>query len=156
MMKTKLTLFSAVVALILCSFISKPVEITRFDGVWQLKEFNYGGNKGSNPNPKSIKVFKEGAFAFYLIRDDKEQKTIGGKFQVLSDSVYSESILSAVYTPEMIGKTYHINYEMEDGVMKMSGTYDSADGKVNYTETWIKIQSNLLVSRKFSLLQLAK
>jgi hypothetical protein len=155
MMKTKLTLFSAVVALILCSFISKPVEVTRFEGVWQLKEFNYGGNKGKDPSPKQIKVFRDGFFAFYVINGEQEIKTHGGPFKVLSDSVYTEHISTARNTP-MIGKTYSINYKIEDGVLYMSGTFDTANGKVSYSEVWVKIQSNLMVSRKLRSSQLAK
>jgi hypothetical protein len=149
-MKTKLTLLSLMIAVSLCSFMWTPAEVTRFDGVWQLKEYNYGGNKGSNPNPKQIKVFKDGAFASYFVNGESELKTHGGKFKVLSDSVYTENILTARNTP-MIGKTYAINYKMEDGVvLNMSGTYDSPYGKVSYTETWIKIQSDLMVSTKTS------
>lgn len=147
-MKTKLTLLSIVITIASGSFIPKTAEVTRFDGVWQLKEFNYGGKKGSNPNPKQIKVFRDGAFASYFVNGESELKTHGGKFKVLSDSVYTENVLTARNTP-MIGKTYAINYKMEGGVvLNMSGTYDYPNGKVSYTETWIKIQSDLMVSNK--------
>jgi hypothetical protein len=108
---------------------------------------NYGGNKGSNPKPKKIKIFKSGSFASYAVVGEYEQKTHGGKFRVLNDSIYTENVQTARNKP-MIGKTYSINYKIEDGVLKISGTYDTPDGKVRYTETWVKIQSGLIVSNK--------
>lgn len=139
----------------LCSFLAIPVETTQFDGAWQLMEFNYGGNKGSNPKPKKIKIFKSGSFASYVVVGEYEQKTHGGKFRVLNDSTYTENIQTARNKP-MIGKTYSINYKIEDGVLKISGTYDTPDGKVKYTETWVKIQSGLIVSNKIIAPETAK
>ncbi len=103
-MKFKLVILLLLVASTLSSF--KPfAEQTILDGVWELKEFNYGGNKGSNPSPRNVKVFENGNFTFYLVTEKGSRKTIEGKFKVVSESLYTETIVKAVNTP-MIGKTY--------------------------------------------------
>ena len=44
----------------------------------------------------------------------------------------------------MIGKTYKIKYQIKDSLLLMSGTFDSPDGKVDYSETWVKVNPKIL------------
>ena len=143
-MKTKLTFLSLVFALILSSFSNKQIG-TPLDGTWELREFNYGGNKGSNPNPRNVKMFEGGKFGFYVLSAEGARKTTDGTFKVLDDNFYTETIVAAVNKP-MIGKTYKIKYQIKDSLLLMSGTYDSPNGLVSYSETWVKVNPKIVAS----------
>src|SRR5690606_30351307 len=143
-MKSTFALLSLFLLLISSSFKNKQLG-TPLDGSWELRDFNYGGRKGSNPTPRNVKVFEEGKFGFYLLYKDGAQKTIDGTYKVIDDNYYTESIVKAVNTP-MIGKTYTIKYQIQDSLLIMSGTYDSPNGKVNYSETWVKVNPKIVAS----------
>ncbi|MES2829478.1 MAG: DUF4488 domain-containing protein [Bacteroidota bacterium] len=143
-MKLKITLFSLFIALILSSFIIKQ-EGTPLDGTWELKEYNYGGNKGSNPSPRNVKMFADGKFGFYLLSPNGARKTTDGTFMVLDSNYYTETIVDAVNKP-MIGKTYKIKYQIKDSLLIMGGTYDSPSGVVSYSEIWVKVNPKIIAS----------
>ena len=141
-MKSTFSLLSIFFLLIISSFINK-YEDSPLDGSWELRDFNYGGNKGSNPSPRNVKTFEDGKFAFYLLYEKGARKTIDGTFKVIDENYYTESIAEAVNKP-MIGKTYKIKYQIKDSLLLMSGTFDSPDGKVDYSETWVKVNPKIL------------
>jgi len=148
-MKSKLAILSIVFAVTLSSFIVKQ-DGTPLDGSWELREFNYGGNKGSNPRVRNVKMFEGGKFGFYLLYPEGSKKTIEGTFKVLDDNFYTETILEAVNKP-MIGKTYKIKYQIKDSLLIMSGTYDSPGGQVSYSETWVKVNPKIVASLQHSM-----
>ena len=143
-MKSTLAILSLVFAFTLSSFIIKQ-EGTPLDGSWELREFNYGGNKGSSPSPRNVKMFDGGKFGFYLLYPEGSKKTIDGTYKVLDDNFYTETIVGAVNKP-MIGKTYKIKYQIKDSLLIMSGTYDSPDGEVSYSETWVKVNPKIVAA----------
>jgi len=147
-MKSKLAILSIVFAVTLSSFIIKQ-DGTPLDGSWELREFNYGGNKGSNPRVRNVKMFENGKFGFYLLYPEGAKKTIDGTYKVLDDNFYTETIVEAVNKP-MIGKTYKIKYQIKDSLLIMSGTYDSPAGEVSYSETWIKVNPKILAALQHS------
>ena len=141
-MKSTFALLSLFLLLVISSFTNK-YEDTPLDGSWELRDFNYGGNKGSNPSPRNVKMFENGKFGFYLLYDKGAQRTIEGTYKVLDENYYTESIVKAVNKP-MIGKTYKIKYQIQDSLLLMSGSYDTPDGKVDYSETWVKVNPKIL------------
>lgn len=143
-MKRILNIFSIFSTLLLTSFILMH-ESSPLDGTWELKDFNYGGEKGSNPSPRTVKMFEDGKFGVYLFYPNGPKKTTDGKFTVLDSNYYTESIVDAVNTP-MIGMTYKIKYQIQDTSLVMSGTFHNASGEVSYSETWIKVNPKILAS----------
>jgi hypothetical protein len=143
-MKPTLKLLALALVLAISSFTIYTDE-TPLDGSWKLRDFNYGGNKGSNPEPSNVKIFESGKFGFYLLHKNGAEKTIDGTFEVLDENYYTETIVKAVNKP-MIGKTYKIKYQIVDSLLIMSGTYDSPAGKVSYSETWIKVDPKIVAS----------
>ena len=143
-MKSTFALLSLFLLSVISGFSNKQ-ESTPLDGSWELRDFNYGGTKGSNPTPRNVKVFEEGKFGFYLLYSEGARKTTDGTFEVLDENYYTETIVQAVNRP-MIGKTYKIKYQIKDSLLLMSGTFDSPNGKVNYSETWVKVNPKILAS----------
>lgn len=143
-MKTRLLLLFLFVAGGLSSFKS-ITEPSAFDGAWELKEYNYGGNKGSNPKPTTVKRFRDGNFDTYVINNSGARKVTSGKFNVINEGLYTETILKAVNTP-MIGKTYSIGYIIKGNELTMSGSYDTPNGKVKYSELWVKISPDIVAA----------
>jgi hypothetical protein len=143
-MKSTLALLSFVLLLLISSFTNKQ-DATPLDGSWELRNFNYGGNIGSNPTPRNVKVFEDGKFGFYLLYAEGARKTIDGTYKVLDENFYTESIVKAANKP-MIGQTYKIKYQIKDSLLLMSGTYDTPNGKVNYSETWVKVNPKVVAS----------
>ncbi|MHA4895799.1 hypothetical protein ACXZ1K_13680 [Pedobacter sp. PWIIR3] len=148
-MKSTLILLSACLVLMLGSFIIKQ-DGTPLDGTWELKDFNYGGDKGSNPSPRNVKMFENGKFGFYLLYPEGTKKTIDGTYKVLDSNYYTETIVAAVNKP-MIGKTYKIKYQIADTLLIMSGTFDGPGGVVSYSETWVKVNPKIVASLGNSL-----
>lgn len=143
-MKNKLYLALLSIAIVGTSFIYRKDEvfIHQFKGAWQLKTFNYGQGDGK-PNMVTLKVFNDSTFQTYICTTELSAKTIEGKFNVSSDSLYSESVDKA-YNSVMNGKTYEIKYKIASDTLTMSGEFDAAnpDGTVSkraYTETWVKL-----------------
>jgi hypothetical protein len=149
-MKSTYVLLSLALMLVFSSFIHVQ-EGTPLDGSWKLRDFDYGGNKGSNRNPGLVKMFGDGKFGTYVLSSDGAKKTTDGIYKVLDENFYTETILDAVNSP-MKGKTYKIKYQIKDSLLIMSGTYDSPQGQVNYSETWVKVNPKILASiaRKIS------
>lgn len=144
-MKTKLTLLTVTAMVLLTVFAFKITEQQNnalLDGTWQLTAFDYGRGSGK-PNVVRLKVLHEGIFEGYVLTAEKSAKTMNGKFKVLNDSVYSETLVNALNKP-MIGKTYEIKYSLNGNVMTTKGSFDAKDEngqavKGHYNETWTRV-----------------
>lgn len=143
-MKTKHYLALLSITLLITSFTSVKNDVIThgFHGAWQLKSSNYGNGEGK-PNIVTLKVFQDSTFHIYLCTPAASVETTTGKFTVVSDSLYSESIVKA-YNSVMEGRTYEIKYQKTDDTLIMSGEFDgpNPDGTISkrpYTETWVKL-----------------
>ena len=143
-MKSRLMLLAAVAVTLVEFFtfaIDKP-DNSRLDGVWQLTQGDYGGG-AKKPQFVQLKVLHEGKFESYVLSPDQSAKTMNGKFDVVNDSVYTETLIGALNKP-MIGKTYEISYSLNGNVMVTKGTFDVNDSnglpaKGSYVETWTRV-----------------
>ena len=143
-MKTKLTLLTVttVVLLTVFAFKTEQQDNSPLDGTWQLTAFDYGRGSGK-PKVVQLKVLHEGNFEGYVLTAERSAKTMNGKFKVLNDSIYSETLVNALNKP-MIGKTYEIKYSLNGNVMITKGSFDAKDEngqavKGHYNETWSRV-----------------
>lgn len=131
------------VIMLTTSFTKDEAANNRFKGVWQLVSMNYG--KGdSKPNMVMLKIFGDSSFQSYVCSPGGSVQTIEGKYKVLSDTLYKESVIEA-RNAAMNGQTYDIKYKMNSRAFTISGMVDikNADGsagKTAFQETWVKIE----------------
>lgn len=131
------------VIMVTTSFTKDEVLSNRFKGVWQLVSLNYGKGDGK-PKMVTLKIFGDSSFQSYICTPEGSVQTIEGKFKVLSDTLYKETIIEARNTA-MNGQTYDIKYKMNSRAFTISGIVDgkNADGsvvKTAFQETWVKIE----------------
>lgn len=131
------------IIMVTTSFTRDEALSDRFKGVWQLVSLNYGrGNE--KPRVVTLKIFGDSSFQSYICTPEGSVQTIEGKFKVLSDTLYKESIIEARNTA-MNGQTYDIKYKMNSRAFTISGIVDGkkTDGsavKTAFQETWVKIE----------------
>jgi len=139
---TYLTCIVAVTMIAILGFKSRYPKAATFDGVWQVSEFDLGDGP-TKASSATIKVYHNGLFETYSISNIYSRKVTEGKFTILNDSVFTETVLKS-NNSHMNGKTYTIKYRITDNSLTMSSEYDGmlqngTIGKQKYKETWKKV-----------------
>lgn len=154
----KKTCFTLILGLILSTLaLAQQKEDHPIVGMWQLGKAVNNGHDADISRIVQLKQYLDnGVFqVFVTTGPGKTFQTIKGTYHVKNDSVYSETIESAVNS-RMIGRTYNIRYNVNGGQLNLDGNVtipDATDPSVidtfSYVEEWTRVEhvSTLMKSK---------
>jgi hypothetical protein len=128
----------------LLSFSGGRPKKSLFNGVWQFTQGSINGEQTQQANIIEMKVFNNGRFDGYRMLIRGSVKTMSGRYKMLNDSTYTETLITAP-NRMMVGQTYVIKYHLQGNVMIATGSYDVPNNglasKVHYRQTWTKVDT---------------
>lgn len=141
--------FTLIFGLLLCNMaLAQKKKEHPIMGMWQLGKAVNNGHEANISNIVQLKQYLDnGVFqVFVTTGPGKTFQTIKGTYHVKNDSVYSETIESAVNSG-MIGRTYDILYRVNGGQLDLDGKVtipDATDPSVidtfSYVEEWKRVE----------------